>query len=196
MSLSDIQRPTSWQRTLRRPHMDRPDIITPGCMAGRWWSESDTRTLENLAGKVPAEEIAAMLGRTRYAVRVKARECSLSVRMPLKPKRHVREVDHARAKETFARCFPSMRAIIRQVSEETGISIGEMLCYQRSRPIVRARWLMIWTMARDLKFSVSQMARLLGRDHTSLRNAIIAIDRERGTSVMSLRNVANGGRPQ
>ena len=195
MSLAnDHTVPASWRRVIRRPEHDAPSVITPGCMNGRRWSQRDIRTVERLAGKVPAEQIAAQLGRSAYAVEVRAWASGLTCRMPKKPKRPVREIDEAMAKAVFARCYPSMRAIIRQVSEETGVSIPAMLCRQRHRPIVRARQLLFWTLARDLGFSLAQMAGKLGRDHTTLRHAIISVDRERGTDVMSLRSVANLGR--
>lgn len=186
--------PASWRRVIRRPDHDAPSVITPGCMSGRRWSPRDIRTVERLAGKVPAEQIAAQLGRSAYAVEVRAWASGLTCRMPKKSKRPVREIDEALAREVFARCYPSMRAIIRQVSEETGVSIPAMLCRQRHRPIVKARQLMFWTLARDLKFSLALMARKLGRDHTTLRCAIMNVDRERGADVMSLRSVGNLGR--
>jgi len=195
MSLAnDHTIPASWRRGIRRPDHDAPVIITPGCMNGRRWSQRDISTVQRLAGKVPAEEIAAQLGRSAYAVEIRAWASGLTCRMPKKSKRPVREIDEAMAKAVFARCYPSMRAIIRQVSEETGISIPAMLCRQRHRPIVKARQLLFWTLARDLKFSLAQMATQLGRDHTTLRCAIMKIDRERGTSVMSLRSLAKLGR--
>lgn len=197
MSLNyDSTSRSSWRRVVRRPDFDAPSVVTPGCMSGRRWSERDIRTVERLAGKVPAEEIAAQLGRSAYAVEVRAWASGLTCKINPKRKRSVREIDEAQAQAVFARCFPSMRAIIRQVSEETGVSIPAMLCRQRHRPIVKARQLMFWTLARDLKFSVARMAGLLGRDHTTLRCGIIKIDRERGTSVMSLRSPANLGRAQ
>lgn len=195
MSLVYDTRPrTSWQRAIRRPASDAPENPLPASMGGRRWSRRDLRMLHERAGKVPADKIAAQLGRTTYAVKIKCWEQGLRSRLPAK--RSVVEVNEKMAQEVFARCYPSMRAIMRQVSEETGVSIPEMLCRQRIRPIVRARQLLFWTMARDLKFSLAQMARKLGRDHTTLRCAIMAVDRLRGTSVMSLRTVENQGRVQ
>lgn len=194
MSLTHDTRPrTSWERSVRRPAMDAPKNPLPGSMGGRRWSRRDLRLLHECAGKVPADKIAAQLGRTAYAVKIKCWDQGLPSRPAGKP-RPVREIDEAAAQAVFARCYPSMRAIIRQVSEETGVSISAMLCRQRHRPIVKARQLLFWTLARDLKFSLSQMARKLGRDHTTLRCAIMNVDRERGTDVMSLRSVANLGR--
>ena len=194
MTLCHDNRPsTSWQRSIRRPEMDAPDNPLPESMGGRRWSRRDLRLLHDRAGRVPADEIAAQLGRTAYAVKIKCWDQGLPSRPPPKP-RTVREIDEAMAQAVFTRCYPSMRAIIRQVSEDTAISIPAMLCRQRHRPIVKARQLLFWTLARDLSFSLAQMAGKLGRDHTTLRHAIISVDRERGTDVMSLRSVANLGR--
>ena len=194
MSLaSDHLRPASWRRVICRPDHDAPAVITPGCMNGRRWSERDIRTVERLAGKVPADEIAAQLGRTASAVKIRAWASGLTCRRPAKP-RSVHKIDEAMAQAIFARCYPSMRAVIRQVSQETGVSIAAILSRQKLHPTVRARHLLFWTLARDLKFSGAQMARMLGRDHTTLRHGVMKIDRERGTSVASLRSIGKLGR--
>jgi hypothetical protein len=46
----------------------------------RAWTENDVARLKAMAGKIPAEQIAAELGRTLEAISVKASKLGLSLR--------------------------------------------------------------------------------------------------------------------
>ena len=46
----------------------------------RTWTEDDVASLKTMAGKIPAEQIAAELGRTLEAISVKASKLGLSLR--------------------------------------------------------------------------------------------------------------------
>jgi hypothetical protein len=46
----------------------------------RTWTESDIAKLKSMAGKIPAKEIAAELGRTPGAINVEASKLRISLR--------------------------------------------------------------------------------------------------------------------
>jgi hypothetical protein len=54
-----------------------------GKPAGEWrkWTAEDFATLRQLAGRVPAAEIARRLGRTKHAVQLQGRTLGLSLRV-------------------------------------------------------------------------------------------------------------------
>ena len=52
-----------------------------------------------------------------------------------------------------------------------GLTVPQILGDQRNRPIVRARWEFI-VQAFELGYSHSEIARFLGRDHTTIGHAL------------------------
>ncbi len=185
---------TTWARAPRRSRINPPEVITHLCMEGRKWSKREIAKVEEMAGKIPVYEIAKALGRSPLGVTKKAGELCLSVRVP-KPQRRCTPVEVERSQAIFAGCYPSMRAIIRQVADETSISIDELLSRQKVRPVVAARRVMLWTLARDTKLSMKQMGIRLGLDHSTIIHAVSKEDEARGANVRSLRSVKNHGRP-
>lgn len=65
----------------------------------------------------------------------------------------------------------SVRAIAAEVSEQTGIPLASILAHGRRAEVVRARWL-VWAIARGQGFSLPQIARATGHNHTSVLHAL------------------------
>lgn len=65
----------------------------------------------------------------------------------------------------------SVRAIAADVSDKTGIPLALILDHSRRAEIVRARWL-VWAIARGQGFSLPQIARATGHNHTSVLHAL------------------------
>lgn len=64
---------------------------------------------------------------------------------------------------------PTMRSILREVSEETGFSTVELLGPTRPRALAHARQYAMWRMQRETGQSLPQIGRFLGgRDHTTV----------------------------
>lgn len=84
---------------------------------------------------------------------------------------HLAAEDLARA-ATIAEPTIRIRAIFNAVSAETGIPV-RMLTGEVKRPnVVRARHL-VWFIARREGFSLVEIARVTGHDHTTVRHGIL-----------------------
>jgi chromosomal replication initiation ATPase DnaA len=62
----------------------------------------------------------------------------------------------------------TLRDIIRDVSEETGVSVAEIIGRARTGRIVKARQAVMYCARREGRFSTTQIGRALHRDHTTV----------------------------
>jgi hypothetical protein len=171
----------------------RPSVITPGCMNGYHWLKHEIRLVKELAGQVETAEIAKRLGRTELAVRERIWLLGLSSKVKkIKPPS---AASQTKADRVFAALYPSMRRIAVAVSEETGIAMVDLLGHCKRRPVVAARHVMLWTMARDTKLSMAQMGARLELNHSSMIYAIKREDARLGTNIRAMRSPLNRGRP-
>lgn len=67
---------------------------------------------------------------------------------------------------------PKASEIIQVVAEIFGISYRTLLSARRGRPIIRARWAAMYTVARLTRLSYPQMGISFGRDHTTVMHGV------------------------
>lgn len=140
------------------------------------WTPHETNRLSNMAASgLSAAQIAKRLGRSRNAVMGRV------ARVRIRLSRNSVNTDHAQ--EIFAGCYPTIRRIILDVAIETCIPFDLMLSRSRVRPIMLARRTMIWTIARDTKFSMALIGAQLRLDHTTIMHAVRRKNEETGENV-------------
>jgi len=65
------------------------------------------------------------------------------------------------------------KAIVKEVCEKHGITMGQMVCRQRSRPLVAARFEAYYRLSNETLLSLPQIGKLMGgKDHTSVMHGI------------------------
>lgn len=183
--------PPVLNRARRVSDKGRPTVITPGCMGGRKWRMSEIDKMRSMAGTIDPVDIAAALGRSRDAVMQKACLEGFSLRV-WRSRRAPLKADPERSQAIFARCTPAMRKAIRDTSESTGFSVEDILGWARPPALARARRIMIWTIVRDTKMSLSGIARKLERDHSSIHHAVRRHNDETGENLRGMGGVLPG----
>ena len=69
--------------------------------------------------------------------------------------------------------LPAIADIIAEVARETGLTVAMLVGDRRSRPIVAARHLAYWRVARETGASLAAIGRAFGdRDHTTIIHGI------------------------
>jgi chromosomal replication initiator protein len=69
--------------------------------------------------------------------------------------------------------LPAIAEIIAEVARETGLTVAMLVGDRRSRPIVAARHLAYWRVARETGASLAAIGRAFGdRDHTTIIHGI------------------------
>lgn len=79
----------------------------------------------------------------------------------------------AEIQSTNGASVPSIKAILRAVSEATGFSVLELISPRRARPVSRARCICYWLMKTLRADSLPSIGRALGnRDHTTIMHGL------------------------
>ncbi len=78
--------------------------------------------------------------------------------------------------ETVARQRTSIRDIQSMVAADSGISVERMTSSRRDKPVVNARHAAMW-LAREANYTLNDIGRAFGRDHTTVMHGVRRIDR-------------------
>lgn len=62
---------------------------------------------------------------------------------------------------------PEVSRVLDVVSEQTGFSVGDMVSYNRARPVATARAAAMWTLSRHLNLTDQQVGLVLNGRHPS-----------------------------
>lgn len=73
---------------------------------------------------------------------------------------------------------PHIIAIVERVAEDAGVKTADILGESRIQPVAHARQ-RVYAVARDAGFSLTHIARAMGRDHTSIIHGIRAEEKRR-----------------
>ena len=68
--------------------------------------------------------------------------------------------------------FPHGQAVLRAISEATEIPLVRLTGGERNQPLVRARWVFCWVMHQTSGYSLPEIGRLIGRDHTTIMHGL------------------------
>jgi hypothetical protein len=86
--------------------------------------------------------------------------------------------DRQRCVSITSAAFGAVSAIARAVSDETGITLGEIMGYGRKRPVAEARQLVMF-IAHRRGLSLAAIARHMRRDRSTVRHGVDAEYRRR-----------------
>lgn len=77
---------------------------------------------------------------------------------------------HSRIPDTT----PNARAIVAAVARKHGLTLNDLCCAMRSRPLVRARQEAMYEVMTRTMLSQPQIGRIFHREHTTIRHGVVA----------------------
>jgi len=128
----------------------------------RWTADDIDKLTKAYHAGVSDLEIASLLDRTVGSIEVKRSRLDLAVPFPRRVYRDWIKVG----------CPKSMADIIADVSKRTGVPVHDIKGPSRFRSIVRARHMFMTEAYETGRFSLPQIGRFLGRDHTTVLHGI------------------------
>jgi len=64
------------------------------------------------------------------------------------------------------------RRVVKEVSEKRGVAVRDMMIQRRNIDFVMARYEVYWRLREETRWSMPQIGRFVGRDHTTILNGL------------------------
>lgn len=75
---------------------------------------------------------------------------------------------------------PLVRECLERAARFYGLPVELVICHRRQQPLVRARQVGMWLAHRSTTATLTQIARVFDRDHTTVIHGIAVVERLRG----------------
>lgn len=87
--------------------------------------------------------------------------------------------------------IPSIATCIEAVSKASGVTRQDILSARRGRAVARPRQVVMWVAVRTTARTLSEIGRIMSRDHTTVIHAIRTIDRLRASGDIWVTRLSN-----